>query len=165
MLLEKSIVKTNYSSLFKKFAVVLVGYFILELAAKAAIPPNVIPLDSFGWWLSKAIVAVGIFTFLTIQAKRERLTISETVDNNQPEDFVSDYLVRNGQQISSTTNGTIILESNNSFNRLFNNWFGSELVFIQKKDDTITVEGPHRQIDLIDYKLRFGKDLQLVKTA
>ncbi len=133
--------------------------FSIKTLMQIFIAPDTFKLISFGWWTSLILLSVGTSIGVTYGARRFQLKISDTNDIGKTKDWILENLLKNGLIIRENNDSGTTLESIKSFNRLFNNWFGTESVHIRHVENKIIVEGPFRHVDQIDSKLRFGKYL------
>lgn len=162
MKLEKTPLKLNLGIFLKNFLMMLVALFVLKSIIHliiSSISSNQIDINFFDWWLYIVLLSLGTSFGATIGAKRYQLNIAETGDLERAKEWVLDYFSKNGLRLKETNNGQMTLESTNGFYRLFKSWFGMELVSIKQVEDRLIVEGPVRQVELIEYKLRFGYPL------
>uniref|UniRef100_UPI00404B29DB hypothetical protein n=1 Tax=Fulvivirga sp. TaxID=1931237 RepID=UPI00404B29DB len=162
MKLEKIPLRMNLGMFLKNFLTMLVALFVLKSIIHlviSLISVNPIEMNLFDWWFYIVLLSFLTSSGVTIGAKRFQLNIAETGDLGRAKEWVLDYFSKNGLRLRETNNGQTILESTNSFYRLFKSWFGMELVSIKRIEDKLVVEGPVRQVELIEYKLRFGKPL------
>ena len=133
--------------------------FAIKTVMQIVIAPNTFELSSTTWWTSLTLLSLGTSIGVTFGARRFQLNIAETNDIVRTKDWTLEYLSKNGLRIKENKESVTTLESNKGFNRLFDNWFGTELVHVRQIADQIIIEGPFRHVDQVDSKLRFGKIL------
>jgi hypothetical protein len=109
------------------------------------------------------LLASGTSIGVTFGSRRFQLIIAETADIENAKDWVMEFLSKNGRKLKEKKDSETTFESTKGFHRIFNNWFGAELISVRRVDNKIIVGGPFRLVDRlegsVDSKLRFGKSL------
>jgi hypothetical protein len=125
--------------------------------------PNPFDLGLPNWWTSFVLLPVGVAIGLTFGTRRFQLVIADTKDLEKAKAWTLDFLSKNGLSVKKASQDQTTLESKKNYNRLFNSWFGTELIFIRQTDNKVIVGGPFRLVDRladsVDSKFRFGKSL------
>ncbi|ELR73389.1 hypothetical protein C900_04241 [Fulvivirga imtechensis AK7] len=119
--------------------------------------PNPFELKLYGWWLLPVGVAIG----LTFGTRKFQLVISDTNDQEKVKQWTLQFLSENGLNVKDSNENETTLESLKNYNRLFSNWFGTELISVRQTDAKIIIGGPFRLVDRladsVDTKLRYEK--------
>lgn len=147
--------------------VTFLGLFLLGMVAFfsiGAIIENFASTSSFGFKFNSpwkyVFFALANAIGLTLATRKLQLTISDTSNLENIKDRVFEFLLDNGVKAKETTESKMTLEPVNKFNRMLNNWFGTEVISVSRISDKLIVEGPFRHIDrlkgYVDSKLRFG---------
>lgn len=91
-------------------------------------------------------------------ARKHQFIISEVDDPAHVADWAVALLKEKGMRVkSSGENKPTVLESSNKYFRLFNNWFGTELLEVSTSEYEFTATGHFRYIDILDSRIKFGK--------
>jgi len=158
MKLETLSLRPKLETFFKYFFLTLISLLVLKTMFSIFILPDAFRLNPYGWWTSLIILALGTSIGVTYGARRFQLSIADT-DIRKINDWIIEFLSRKGLRIKEKNEGETTLQSRNSFNRMLNNWFGTEVVFVKQTENEIIVEGPFRFVNSIGTTLRFGKSL------
>ncbi len=151
--------KPNFSTFLKHFlltttTVLVIGAVIQIFASMSSFEPNF-----YGWWMNLVFLATGVSVGVTFGARRSQLILTDTTDVKKVKAWTLKFFSENGLSVRENNDDGTTLESISKFNRLFNNWFGTELISVKQIDDGVIIEGPIRHVDSVDLKLRFGKPL------
>jgi hypothetical protein len=125
---------------------------------------NAFDLSTATGWLNIFVYPLFISLGVTFGARRVQLVVSDTVDMNDIKERIFRHLNNNGLKIKTGDEYQKEFESTNSFNRLFSNWFGTEIISISESGTEIIIEGPLRHINTLDSKLRFDKNTASVSS-
>jgi hypothetical protein len=106
-----------------------------------------------------ALLALGTAFGVAWGGRRVQIVLGNLSDTEKAKDWSLAFLSKNGLQVKEQKANKIKMESRKSFNRVFNNWFGTELVLISQHENNLVIEGPFRHVENLDSKLRFGKDM------
>jgi len=98
------------------------------------------------------LLSAGSAMGVTLGAKRIKVVIGEGSD--VMEQAVVNALIVNGQRLKQQVNKNTLLESQHVFNKLFWNWFGTELTSVNYTDGSVVVEGPQRVIENLKSSLK-----------
>jgi hypothetical protein len=157
MKLESGYLKPSLRTFLGLFILSIILTLTLRAILHLSTYWNAFDINSSLWWFNLIIYPLGVSLGVTFGARRLRLEITDTDDIEKAKNRTLEYFSNNGFRILENTSNGTTLESTNSFNRLLDNWFGTELVSVRQKDNKIIVEGPFRHVDSIDSKLRFSK--------
>ncbi len=161
MILEKTYLRPRLGTYFKYLILLIVSFWLVGAIIYIFTSPHTLEPKLFGWWniMSSILVAIG----LTIGTRRLQLVIADPNDLENVQEWTMEFLTKDGLTIKYKSVVETTLESNKSYYRLFSNWFGTELISVRRKDNTLIVTGPFRLVDRlsdsVDLKLRFGKSV------
>jgi hypothetical protein len=136
-----------------------ISFFALKTLIHIFTSANPLELKSYDWWPNIFLYSVTLSFGVTFGARRVQLTITNPTDIERVNDMVENFFTMNGTRVKKKYESETIFESVKSFNRLFNNWFETELVCINKTENQVKVVGPFRLVDSLDSKLRFTRPL------
>ena len=157
MKLESGYLKPSLRTFIGLFVISIVLTLVLRAILDLSTSWNAFEMNSFFWWLNILIFPFGISLGVTFGARRHRLEITNPDAMENIKNRTLEYFLKNGLRIQVNSDNGTTLESTKSFNRLLDNWFGSELVSVRHIDNRLIIEGPIRHVDSIDSKLRFSK--------
>jgi len=159
MKLESGYLKPSLRTFLGLFILSIILTLTLRAILHLSTSWNAFDINSSLWWFNLIIYPLGVSLGVTFGARRLRLEITDTVDLEKAKNRTLEYFSNNGLRILENTSNGTTLESTNSFSRLLDNWFGTELVSVRHNDNKLIVEGPFRHVDSIDSKLRFSQTL------
>lgn len=162
MKIEMTSLRPNIATFFKNFFLMIVTMFALKAAIQFFISPHTFGLNSLSWSPTLILMAVGTSAGVTLGARKFQLNIVNSDNLEKTKEWTIEYFIKNGLRVRENNNSGTTLESISSFNRLLNNWFGTELVSVKQTDNTLIIKGPFRHVDSVDSKLRFGNALKLM---
>ncbi|MBK7650823.1 MAG: hypothetical protein IPJ20_08830 [Flammeovirgaceae bacterium] len=159
MKLKTAYLKPKLRTFLGFFTLSIITLFMLKAIFHVFTTWKAVELNSFLWWFNLILFPLGISIGVTFGARRVQLIIADTADTEKLYDWTLEFLLKNELRIKKKQDSEATLESNNNFNRIFNNWFGVEVTSVKRIDNRIIVEGPFRLIDTVDSKLRYSKSL------
>lgn len=159
MKLESRNLKPDLRTFLGLFILSIVLTLVLRAILHLSTSWNAFEVNSSLWWFNLIIYPLGISIGVTLGARRIQLKIADADNIEKAKNWTLEYFSKNGLRIRENNSSGTTLESTNSFGRLFNNWFGTELVSVRHIDNEVIIEGPFRHVDSIDSKLRFSKSL------
>ena len=159
MKVKMTSLKPNFSTFLKHFLLTTTTVLILGAVIQIFMSMNSFELNFYNWWMNLVFLTIGVSVGVTFGARRSQLILTDTVNVKKIKAWTLEFFSENGLSLRENNDDGTTLESVNKFNRLFNNWFGTELISVRQIDNGVIIEGPIRYIDSIDLKLRFGKPL------
>lgn len=159
MKLSKTSLKPNFRAFLGLFILSMVSLLIVRTILYLTTNFSSFDLSTAEGWLNVVGYPLFISLGVTFGARRLHLVIYDTVNIENIKVSTVEYFKNNGLTIKREKEDELEFESNNKFNRLFNNWFGAELTTVRQTDNKIIIVGPFRHVDSIDSKLRFSKRL------
>lgn len=163
MKLERTFLEPKLGTFIKHLILQIVFLWGLVTMIHIFTSPNPFDMKLPGWWTSMILLPIGVAIGLTFGTRKFQLVIADPIDLEKTKEWTLQFLSKNGLEIKEKGQNEMTLESNKSYNRLFNNWFGTELISVKQTDNKVIVGGPFRLIDRladsVDSKLRFGKPL------
>jgi polar amino acid transport system substrate-binding protein len=163
MRLEKTYLKPKLGTFVKYFTFFIVSFWALGTLINIIASTNPFELKLFGGWGSYLFSAVALSVGLTMGTRRFELVIADPNDLVKAKEWTLEFLTKNGLTVKHKNEVETTLESTKSYNRLFNSWFGTELISVKRTDNRVIVAGPFRLVDRladsVDLKLRFGKSV------
>ena len=163
MKLEKTFLRPTLGTFLKYLVLLMVSFWAFGTVLYIFISPNPFDLRLPNWWTSFILLPVGVAIGLTFGTRRFQLVIADTKDLEKAKAWTLDFFSKNGLSVKKASQDQTTLESTKSYNRLFNSWFGTELISIRQTDNKVIVGGPFRLVDRladsVDSKFRFGKSL------
>ncbi|MEO0133039.1 MAG: hypothetical protein ABIK73_08945 [candidate division WOR-3 bacterium] len=159
MKLSKTALKPNFRTFLGLFILSMISLLIVRTIFYLTTNHNSFDLSTAEGWLNVVGYPLFISLGVTFGTRRLQLVIYDTVDLESIKSSTVEYFKNNGLKIKKEKKDELEFESNNQFNRLFNNWFGTELTTVRQTDNKIIIEGPFRHVDSIDSKLRSSKRL------
>jgi hypothetical protein len=161
MKIERTFLKPKLGTFFKHLTLQILLFWALGALIYIFTSPNPFELKLYSWWLNFILLPVGIAIGVTIGTRRFQLVITDTNDLEKTNEWSLEHLTKNGLIIKDENKGETTLKSNKVHNRLFNNWFGTELIYVNQINNKIIVSGPFRLIERLAYsvdsKLKFGE--------
>ena len=157
MKLESGYLKPRLQTFLGLFILSIILTLVLRAVFHLSTSWTAFEINSPLWWFNVIIFPFTISLGVTFGARRFRLEITDTDDIEKAKNRTLEYFSNNGLRIIENTSNGTTLESNNSFSRLLDNWFGTELVSVRHSANKLIVEGPFRHVDSIDSNLRFSK--------
>lgn len=160
MKLSKISLRPNFRTFLGLFILFMISLLIVRTIFYLATNYNSFDLSTPEGWLS--VVGFPLFLSLgvTFGTRRFQLVIYDAAETENIRFSIVEHFKSNGLNIKKKKGDVLEFESNNFFNRLFNNWFGTELTTLKQTDNKIIIEGPFRHVDSIDSILRFSKRLR-----
>ena len=163
MKLEKTFLRPTLGTFLKYLVLLMVSFWAFGTVLYIFSSPNPFDLGLPNWWTNFVLLPVGVAIGLTFGTRRFQLVIADTKDLEKAKAWTLDFLSKNGLSVKKASQDQTTLESKKSYNRLFNSWFGTELISIRQTDNKVIVGGPFRLVDRladsVDSKFRFGKSL------
>lgn len=155
--------KPKFGTFLKYLILQIVAFWVIGTLVYIFTSPDPIELKLYGWWTNFILLPVGVAIGLTFGTRKFQLVIADTNDLEKVREWTLEFLLKNGLSIKDKNQNVTTLESLKSYNRLFNNWFGTEVMSVWQKDNKVIVGGPFRLVDRladsVDNKLRFGRNL------
>jgi len=159
MRLETTHLKPKLSTFLGLIGLFFIAHLLLRIILQVFTSWDAIQLNSLLWWFNFIFLTVGLSLGLTLGTRKFQLKITNMDDIERVKNWILEYFSNNGLRTKNNDKVETTLESINWFNRLFNNWFGTELVSVRQIENKIIVEGPTRHVDSVNGELRFGKPL------
>lgn len=159
MKIESTYLRPTLTTFLGYFMLSITAFFALKTLIHIFTSANPFELKSYDWWPNAIFYSVTLSLGVTFGARRFQLLITDPTDMAKVNDITENYFIKNGTRLKQKKDNETIFESVKSFNRLFNNWFETELVSIYKTENQIKVVGPFRLVDSLDSKLRFTRPL------
>lgn len=136
-----------------------ISFFSLKTLIHIFTAANLYELKFHEEWPNVLLYSVTLSFGVTFGARRVQLIITNATDMERVNDMAENFFINSGTRVKKKSESEKIFESVKSFNRLFNNWFETELVCINKTENQLKVVGPFRLVDSLDSKLRFTRPL------
>ncbi|MGB3848727.1 MAG: hypothetical protein WA958_02070 [Tunicatimonas sp.] len=159
MKIKMTSLRPNFSTFLKHLLLTATAVFIVGAVIQIFMSMNSFEPNFHNWWLYLVFLAIGVSVGVTFGARRSQLILTDTIDVKKIKAWTLKFFSEHGLSSRENNDDGMTLESTNRFNRLFNNWFGTELISVKQVDNEVIIEGPIRHIDSIDLKLKFSKSL------
>jgi hypothetical protein len=164
MILEKKFLRPKLGTFLKYLTLLIISFWTFATLLYIFTSPNPFDLKLPSWWTLFILLPIGVAIGLTFGTREFQLVITDTNDLEKAKEWTLEFLSKNRLSIKDKNQNETTLESTKSYNRLFNNWFGTELISVRQIDNKLIVGGPYRLVDRladsVDSKLRFGKSLE-----
>lgn len=157
MKLKTKFLKPSFRTFVKYLILGLIPFWSFGTLIYVFTAPDPFDVKMYSWWTNLILIPIGSAVGFTLGARRIQIIITDSSDLEKVKRWALDFLLRNRLMIKLENDIETILQSNKSYNQMFSNWFGSELISIKKSKNRIIICGPLRLIDSIDTELRFGK--------
>ena len=154
MRINKTSIRPGLGTILKFFLLMIIALFVIKTMMHIFFSANPFEPQSYRLWTSILLLAVGTSIGVSFGGRKHRLQISETLDSEKLLTAIVQHLQRNGLKEKNRMSDKLVLEDVVSFNRVLNNWFGTELVTVHHQGAQITIEGPVRFIDSVDSTIR-----------
>ena len=157
MKIKMTSLRPNFSTFLKWLLLTITMLFMIGAVIQIFMSMNSFELNFYNWWMNLVFLALGVSVGVTFGARRSQLVLTNATDVKKIKGWTLEFFSENGLSVRENNDDGTTLESINKFNRLFNNWFETELISVKQIDNGVIIEGPIRHVDSIDLKLRFSK--------
>ena len=147
MKFQTRILKPRAGTFFGVFTLSIIIMFSFRALIPVFKSPNAFELKFEDWWIIVALLAIGNAAGVTLGARKHQLSITDVDDLEKVRGWALEFLLDNGARITKQKENETTLESVKRFNRLFNNWFGMELISVKRVENKILVEGHTRWVE------------------
>jgi hypothetical protein len=158
MKVKTTTLKPKLRTFFGLLVLLVALMFTVRAILHVTTSMNAFDLGSPTGWLYSFGFPLFISLGVTFGARRLQLVIEDSLDAEKIKDWTITYFNNSGLTIKNGNENALEFESNHRFNRLFNHWFGTEIVKVRLTDNKMIIEGPFRHVDSVYSKLRFGKE-------
>lgn len=160
MKLETTFLKPTAGVFFGVLTLSIITFLSVGTIIHNLTSPIPLELKFFGGWRVALLYSIMNSIGLTLGARRFQLSIGDKDDLEKVKGWTLEFFSDNGVRIKEEKENETTLESVKRFSRLFNNWFGMELISVKRFDNKIAVTGHVRRIkglrNSIQSKLRLG---------
>ena len=157
MKLETKFLKPNIGTFIKYLILAIIPFYSLGILIYIFTASDPFEVKMYSWWTSLILFPIGIAVGLAFGTRRFQLIIADAKDLGKAKNLTLDILSSKGLEIKSKNDFETILQSSKSYNQIFGNWFGTELISVKMQESRIIIDGPFRFIEKVDVKLKFGK--------
>ena len=141
MRLEKTFLRPRLGTFLKYLTLLMISFWAFGTVVSVFISPNPFDLRLSDWWTHSILLPVGVAIGLTFGTRKFQLTIADTKHLERAREWILDFLSKDGLTVKEKNHNETTLKSTKSYNRLFNNWFGTELISIKMTDKRVIVDG------------------------